>query len=83
MEDDQFSSLCEIVGFNRGPLTYTDFVEQFEDPRARGPGDEITRVPNHRYTHLLTQSMTSGEVEGLLLDKMRLISTITALVYGD
>ncbi|XP_071791136.1 EF-hand calcium-binding domain-containing protein 6-like [Asterias amurensis] len=71
MEDDQFSSLCEIVGFNRGPLTYTDFVEQFEDPRARGPGDEITRVPNHRYTHLLTQSMTSGEVEGLLLDKMR------------
>ena len=37
----------------------------------RGPGDEITREPNYRYTHLLTQSMTSGEVEGLLLNKMR------------
>ena len=71
MSDEQFGHLCDIIGFSRGPLTYTDFVEQFEDPRAGGPGDEIQRVPNHRYTHLPTASMSAEEVEALLKDKMR------------
>ncbi|XP_022111865.1 EF-hand calcium-binding domain-containing protein 6-like [Acanthaster planci] len=71
MSDEQFGHLCEVIGFNRGPLTYSDFVEQFEDPRAGGPGEEIQRVPNHRYTELPLYNMTAEEVEGQLMDKMR------------
>ncbi|XP_077999888.1 EF-hand calcium-binding domain-containing protein 6-like isoform X2 [Glandiceps talaboti] len=71
MTDEQFNDLVGKLGFNKGKLTYSDFVNSFEDPRAGGPGEEIQRVPNHRYTKLEMQTLTATEVQSLLKDKMR------------
>ena len=71
MEDDQFQELCSRVGFNQGPLTYSDFIQAFEDLRVGGPGAEVAHVPNHRPIRLEAQDMSAEEVEKILKDKMR------------
>ncbi|KAJ8031739.1 EF-hand calcium-binding domain-containing protein 6 [Holothuria leucospilota] len=71
MSDDQFRELCNRVGFTKGSMTYTDFIEGFEDPRKGGPGEEVQRYPNHWYKVLDAKEMSSQEVIADLKDKLR------------
>ncbi|XP_063969764.1 EF-hand calcium-binding domain-containing protein 6-like isoform X1 [Lytechinus pictus] len=71
MDDDQFALLCKQLGFDRGSLTYTDFIDSFEDMRIGGPGQEITRSPNHWWKKLESQHMSAKEMLANLGDKMR------------
>ncbi|XP_070545178.1 EF-hand calcium-binding domain-containing protein 6-like isoform X2 [Ptychodera flava] len=71
MTEEQFAELVSKLAFNKGKLAYSDFVASFEDPRAGGPGEEISRVPNHRYNKLEMQTMSALEAEAQLRDKMR------------
>ncbi|XP_072165535.1 EF-hand calcium-binding domain-containing protein 6-like isoform X2 [Diadema setosum] len=71
MDDEQFALLCQRLGFDQGSLTYTDFIEQFEDPRIGGPGEEITRSPNHWWKSLEAKNMSAMDMMKQLGDKMR------------
>ncbi|XP_006816237.1 EF-hand calcium-binding domain-containing protein 6-like [Saccoglossus kowalevskii] len=71
MVDEHFNDLVLRLGFNKGQLSYSDFVLNFEDPRRAGPGEEIQRTPNHRYNKLDMQLMSALEVEAQLRDKLR------------
>ncbi|XP_033107844.1 EF-hand calcium-binding domain-containing protein 6-like isoform X2 [Anneissia japonica] len=71
MSDEQFDILCSHIGISKTPLTYTDFIEHFEDLRVDGPGAEIQHTSNHRYTNLPIQTMTAEEVGSKLLKKLR------------
>ena len=71
MEDEQFALLCKNLGFDKGSLTYSDFIESFEDMRVGGPGQEITRTPNHWWKKLDGHNMSAKEMLANLGDKMR------------
>ncbi|XP_071941657.1 EF-hand calcium-binding domain-containing protein 6-like [Antedon mediterranea] len=71
MLDDQFQILCDRLGISKTPLSYTDFIELFEDPRVNGPGVEIQHSSNHRYIDLPIQKMTADQVGAKLLSKLR------------
>lgn len=73
LSDEHFQELTQRLGFVNGSLSYTDFIQVFEDPRFHGPGEEIQRTGNHRVNPIRgdEEGMTADQVEVKLLSKLR------------
>ncbi|VDI45640.1 Hypothetical predicted protein [Mytilus galloprovincialis] len=73
MSDEQFQELTRMLGFENGSLSYTDFIQAFEDPRIQGPGEDIQRSGNHRVNPIRgdEEGMTADQVEAKLRQKLR------------
>ena len=54
-------------------MTYSDFVANFEDPRAAGPAVEISKSPNHKWNSIRGDEvgMTAEQVEAKFMAKLR------------
>lgn len=73
MSDEHFQELTKQLGFENGSLSYTDFIQAFEDPRGQGPGEDIQRSGNHRVNPIRgdEEGMTAEQVEAKLRNKLR------------
>lgn len=73
MSDEHFQELTKRLGFENGSLSYTDFIQAFEDPRIQGPGEDIERSGNHRVNPIRgdEEGMTAEMVENKLRQKLR------------
>ena len=54
-------------------MTYTDFVESFQDPRMGGPAEELQKKNNHHVNKVRGDEwgMTAEQAEMKLLSKLR------------
>ncbi|XP_072001463.1 EF-hand calcium-binding domain-containing protein 6 isoform X2 [Engystomops pustulosus] len=71
LDEDQFNTLTEKLGFTKDGLSYLDFVSLFEVPSGEGPGEKLQTSPNHRVNKTKFHYMTAEECLGQLLDKLR------------
>ena len=73
MSDDQFVDLCGQLNFTNGIMTYSDFIDSFEDLRSGGPAAQLTKDNNHRVNKIRGDEygLTSLEVESKLRGKLR------------
>ena len=73
MTDEQFKELCAQLSFSNGYMSYSDFVNNFDDPRPNGAQEDLVKAPNHRWNEIRGQEfgMSATEVEEKLRKKLR------------
>lgn len=69
----QFSKLWSELGLSNGHISYSEFLERFEDPRRGGPAEQLVKASNHRVNPIRgdDQYMTAEQVEDRLRAKLR------------
>eukprot|EP00794_Sanderia_malayensis_P021385 gene21385-23472_t len=72
MHDDQYKELTKRIGFFKGKLSYSDFLERFEDIERFGEGGKTMHLDNHRFNKIIerSESMNAEEVEVIMRKKI-------------